>query len=86
MCAKYGFCKCVGFEQGETEYHGARCKGEYRAMQVVRYYHAIYNGFFTAFYVQEQVCVVDMVSNVENILDNIRLSNPIRFESFYLNV
>ena len=37
MGVKYGFCQCAGFEQGETEDNGVGCKGEYRAMQIVRY-------------------------------------------------
>ena len=39
---KNGFRKGAGFEQGKAEYHGVGCKGEYRAVQVVRDDHAVY--------------------------------------------
>ena len=42
MGAKDGFCQRAGFEQGEAEDNGIGCKGEYRAVQIVRYYHAVY--------------------------------------------
>ena len=42
MCVEYGFCQCAGFEQGEAENNGVSCKGENRAVQVIRYNHAIY--------------------------------------------
>ena len=34
--------QCAGFEQGETEDNGIGCKGEYRAVQIVRYYHVVH--------------------------------------------
>ena len=34
--------QCAGFEQGETEDNGIGCNGEYRAVQVVRYYHVVH--------------------------------------------
>lgn len=42
MCGKNRLCKGAGFEQGKTEDNGIGCKGENRAMQVVRYYHVIH--------------------------------------------
>ena len=39
---KYRLCKRAGFEQGEAEDNGIGCKGEYRTVQVVRDYHAVY--------------------------------------------
>ena len=42
MRGKYRLRQCAGFEQGETEDNGIGCKGEYRAVQIVRYYHAVY--------------------------------------------
>ena len=34
--------QCAGFEQGETEDNGIGCKGENRAVQIVRYYHVVH--------------------------------------------
>ena len=42
MRGEYRLRQCAGFEQGETEDNGIGCKGEYRAVQVVRYYHVVY--------------------------------------------
>ena len=39
---KYRLRQCARFEQGEAEDNGIGCKGEYRAVQVVRDYHAVY--------------------------------------------
>ena len=41
MGVEYGFCKCAGFEQGETEDYRIGCKGEYRAVQIIGYHHFI---------------------------------------------
>ena len=42
MCVEDRFCKCAGLEQGKAENNGVGCKGENRAVQIVRYYHAVY--------------------------------------------
>ena len=42
MRGKNRLRQCAGFEQGETEDNGVGCKGEYRAVQIVRYYHVVY--------------------------------------------
>ena len=42
MRGKYRLRQCAGFEQGEAEDNGIGCKGKYRAVQVVRDYHAVY--------------------------------------------
>ena len=42
MRGEYRLRQCAGFEQGETEDNGIGCKGEYRAVQIVRYYHVVY--------------------------------------------
>ena len=48
MCIENGFCQCAGFEQGETEDNGIGCKGENRAVQVVRYHHFAYQNCVNA--------------------------------------
>lgn len=40
MCGKNRLRKGAGLEQGKTEDNGIGCKGENRAVQVVRYNHA----------------------------------------------
>ena len=42
MRGEYRLRQCAGFEQGETEDNGIGCKGEYRAVQIVRYYHVVH--------------------------------------------
>ena len=42
MRGKNRLRQCAGFEQGETEDNGVGCKGEYRAVQIVRYYHVVH--------------------------------------------
>ena len=41
MRGEYRLRQCAGFEQGETEDNGIGCKGEYRAVQIVRYYYPV---------------------------------------------
>ena len=42
------FCKCAGFEKRKTENNGVGCKGKNRAMQIVRYNHAVYQNRINA--------------------------------------
>ena len=46
--AGHGFCQCAGFEQREAENNGVSCKGENRAVQVIRYNHAVYQNRINA--------------------------------------
>ena len=48
MCVENRFCKCAGFEQGEAEDNGVGRKGENRAVQVIRYNHAVYQNRINA--------------------------------------
>ena len=42
MCGKNRLRKGAGLEQGKTEDNGIGCKGENRAVQIVRYYHVVH--------------------------------------------
>ena len=48
MGVKYRLRKCAGFEQGEAENNGVCRKGKYRAVQIIRYNHTVYQNRINA--------------------------------------
>ena len=68
MCVEYGFCQCAGFEQGEAENNGVGCKGENRAVQVIRDNHAVYQNRINAdAYHNQKALKTDSEHNVINL-------------------
>ena len=60
MRGEYRLRQCAGFEQGETEDNGIGCKGEYRAVQIVRYYHVVYQNRVNADAYHNPLCITGM--------------------------